>query len=97
MAFYKMLSNAPFIILTLPLSCVVRMPLSEPNVERYLEENPAFLQKFVVQHLSETDIRELYEHWFQVSSIGGVGEGNLSETDIRELYEHWFQVRSLLI
>eukprot|EP00116_Pleurobrachia_bachei_P012457 sb/3472719/ len=41
------------------------MPLSEPNVERYLEENPAFLQKFVVQHLSETDIRELYEHWFQ--------------------------------
>ena len=47
-------------------SCVVRMPLSEPNVERYLEEHPGFLQKYVVSHFSETDLKELYEHWYQV-------------------------------
>ncbi|KAL5258636.1 hypothetical protein ACHWQZ_G009192 [Mnemiopsis leidyi] len=46
-------------------SCVVRMPLSEPNVERYLDEHPGFLQKYVVTHLSETDLKDLYEHWYK--------------------------------
>lgn len=46
-------------------SCVVGMPLSEPNVERYLEEHPSFLQNYVVSHLTEGDIKDLYSHWFQ--------------------------------
>ncbi|KAL5258630.1 hypothetical protein ACHWQZ_G009192 [Mnemiopsis leidyi] len=41
------------------------MPLSEPNVERYLDEHPGFLQKYVVTHLSETDLKDLYEHWYK--------------------------------
>ena len=45
------------------------MPLSEPNVERYLEEHPGYLQKYVVTHLSETDLKELYEHWYKVSRV----------------------------
>ena len=43
------------------------MPLSEPNVERYLDEHPGFLQKYVVTHLSETDLKDLYEHWYKVN------------------------------
>lgn len=47
-------------------SCVVRMPLSEPNVERYLDEHPGFLQKYVVTHLTETDLKDLYDNWYKV-------------------------------
>ena len=45
------------------------MPLSEPNVERYLDEHPGFLQKYVVTHLSETDLKDLYEHWYKVGVV----------------------------